>query len=335
LFEFTFMRAPDGLPLAELARLFDEYMFQNEHPARAIFCGETQIGRSLVREEALPRDEYVEILDWERASHIVEAATAHAVSLCACRHHHSHLGTACDRPQRTCMTFNYAADIFVRNGLAEPIDMPEAMDILAQCKEAGLAQTADNVQRKVRYICNCCRCCCGMMGAIRNFDIRNAIVTCNWISDIDLAKCNGCGLCAKACPVDAIEVVIGEREEGRRARPRWAVRDADLCLGCGVCTTVCKFDALHMIPREQRVYTPETMFDNMVAMAIERGKLADLILDNADGWGYQALGRMIGVLEKTSPYKAAMAVKPLRSVFLNTMVSGVKLSAGAGRRILA
>lgn len=36
-FEFTFMRAPDGLPLAELAHLFDDYMFQSERSARAIF----------------------------------------------------------------------------------------------------------------------------------------------------------------------------------------------------------------------------------------------------------------------------------------------------------
>ena len=37
------------------------------------------------------------------------------------------------------------------------------------------------------------------------------------------------------------------------------------------------------------MFTPETTFDRMVAMAIERGKLADLILDNTEGWGYQAL----------------------------------------------
>ena len=83
--------------------------------------------------------------------------------------------------------------------------------------------------------------------------------------------------------------------------------DADLCLGCGVCYGACTHGAMHLQPREQRVFTPETTFDRMVAMAIERGKLADLILDNTEGWGYQVLGRVIQVLEVTPPYKAARA----------------------------
>ena len=300
--------------------------------SRAVFSGETQIGRSLVREEGLPVGDHVEILDWERASHIVETASAHAVLTCACRHHHSHLGTACERPLRACLTFNYSAEMLVRNGIAEPISMNESMAILAQSKDAGLAQTADNVQRQVSYICNCCGCCCGMMTAIRRFDIRNAIVSSNWISEVDLARCNGCGRCVKACPTQAIEIIQGEPQGNKR--PRWAVRDADLCLGCGVCYGACTHGAMHLQPREQRVFTPETTFDRMVAMAIERGKLAELILDNTEGWGYQALGRMIQVLEATPPYKAARAVKPLRSAFLNTIVSGVKASSGKAKEIM-
>ena len=331
-FEYTFMRTRDNVPMAELARLFDEYFFQDDRFARAIFTGETQVGRSLVREEALPGGDHVEILDWERASHIVETATAHAVSLCACRHHHSHLGTACDQPMRTCMTFNYGAEMLVRNGVAEPLTTSEAMQLLADCKETGLAQTADNVQNGVSYICNCCGCCCGMMSSIRTFNIRNAIVSSNWISDIDPEVCNGCGKCVKACPVDAIEIATGEMVG--RHRKRWAVRDADLCLGCGVCYGSCKFGALHMVPREQRVFTPETTFDRIVAMAVERGKLADLIMDNSDGLGFMALGRVVQVLEKLPPYKAAMAVRPLKSVFLNAIVSGVKAGAGNAAKVV-
>lgn len=331
-FEYTFMRTRDDLPMAELARLFDQYFFQDERFARAVFAGETQVGRSLVREEALPDGSHVEILDWERASYLVESATSHAVSLCPCRHHHSHLGTACERPQRTCMSLNYGADVLVRNGLAEPLTTAQAVQLLAECKDAGLAQTADNVQRNVSYICNCCGCCCGMMTAIRTFNLRNAIVTSNWISDIDLEHCNGCGRCAKACPTGAIEIVIGE-PQGRK-RPRWAMRDPDLCLGCGVCYGACKHGAMRMVPREQRVFTPEGTFDRVITMAVERNKLAELILDNMDGWGYQGLGRIVQVLEKLPPYKAAMAVKPLRSAFLTALVGSTRRGTGPAREDL-
>ncbi|MFZ1550377.1 MAG: 4Fe-4S binding protein [Anaerolineae bacterium] len=327
-FEFTFMRLRPDAPLPELARLFDAYFKEDDRFARAIFQHETQIGRSLVREEALPADvsgQHVEILDWERASTIVKTATDAAVSLCACRHHASHLNEGCGRPQRTCLSFNYGAKTLVRNGVAERITNSEAMDILELAKVNGLAQTADNVQRNVGYICNCCGDCCGMMNAIRRFDLRGAIVTSNWISDIDLSHCNGCGRCAKVCPVNAITI---EEQQLTNRRKRWAVRNADLCLGCGVCYSACRHGALSMNPRPRRVFTPESTFDRMVAMAIERGKLADLILDNTEGLGYQAVGRIIQVLEKSPPYKAALAIKPLRSIFLDTVVRGIKLAAG-------
>ena len=324
-FEFTFMRTRDDMPMAELARLFEEYFTQDDRFARSVFQGQTQVGRRLVREEALPEGAHVEILDWERASHIIQTASPIGVSLCPCRHELSHLGEACDKPQLVCLTLNYAADTVIRNGMAKVITTGEAMGILEQCKEAGLAQTADNVQRKVTYICNCCGCCCGMVRALKTFNIRNAIVSSNWIMEVDLSKCKGCGKCAEACPTGAIEIV--EEREGRKKR-RWAVRDETLCLGCGVCYSVCKFGGITMKPRAQRVLTPETVFDREVIMAIERGKLADLIFPERERLNHRAIGRVIGVLEKSPPFKAAMAIKPLRSAFLNTLVKEAKKQLG-------
>ncbi|NQT73423.1 MAG: 4Fe-4S dicluster domain-containing protein [Chloroflexi bacterium] len=323
-FEYTFMRTRENAPMMELAQLFDDYMTQDDRFARSVFTSQTQLGRSLVREESLPEGDYTEILDWERASQIVQSASTLGVSLCACRHKKSHLGKACDRPQKTCLTLNYGAEVMIRSGLADRITAAEGIGILEECKEAGMAQTGDNVQRKMTYICNCCGCCCGMMEAINTCNIRNAIVSSNWIMQVDLAKCKGCGKCAQVCPVGAI--AIAEEKEGEKKR-RWAVRDADLCLGCGVCCSSCEFGGASMQPREKRVLTPETLFDRVATMAIERGKLAHLIFNNHDKLSHRAMSRIVGVIEKSPPFKAAMAIEPLKSTFLNNVVKGANRKA--------
>ena len=238
LFEYTFMRTGEDIAMKGLALLFDQYMNENDRFARAVFDGQTQIGRSMVREEALPEESHTEILDWERASHIVESADLISVGMCSCHHKKQHLGEACNRPQKVCLSFGLGADMLIRNGMAEPVTTREGMRILEQAKSAGLAQTADNVQRDMSYMCNCCGCCCGMMQAIRTFDIQNAIVSSNWIMDVDRSQCNGCGDCVDTCPVRAISLEVGKIGKKKR---RWAVRDEALCLGCGSCYPTCKY----------------------------------------------------------------------------------------------
>lgn len=320
-FEFTFMRTRDNLPMAELAKLFDQYMMQDDKFAHGVFAGQTQIGRSLVREEALPDSDYAEILDWERASYIIESASRVGLSLCACRHKAEHLGKACDKPQQTCLTLNNGAKILIQNGLAEEISKAKALSILQQCKEQGLAQTADNVQRNVGYICNCCGCCCGMFKAMKTFNLNKAIVSSNWVMQIEQSKCTGCGACTRICPLGIIslqEEVIGDKKR------RKASCSEDICLGCGVCYASCKFGAISLRPRSQRVFTPETTFDKIIMMAIERGKLTNLIFDDPSRLSHRALGRVMNIIEKSPPVKAVIYSQPFKSVFLNTILAKVK-----------
>jgi Pyruvate/2-oxoacid:ferredoxin oxidoreductase delta subunit len=324
-FEFTFMRERSDAPMEEYAEAFEE-LFDDESFARSVFGASTQIGRSFVREEAVPAE--VEILDWERATNAVRSADAVAVSLCPCRSDARLRGDGCDAPIRTCLSFGSAARMLARSGIAETITPDQAMGILEEAKAAGLAQTGDNVREDVSYVCNCCGCCCGMMRAVKQYHIYDGIVPSNFIATVDHSLCRGCTKCAKACPADAIDIVP---THGRGPRRNWAVIDPERCLGCGVCDDVCRWDARSMEPRTNPSYIPADTMERVALMAIERGKLGDLLFDNVGSRLGHVAASALRVIERMPPWQAAMANDTIRSTFVSTLLGQVrKAAAGVG-----
>ncbi|MFW2340027.1 MAG: 4Fe-4S dicluster domain-containing protein [Acidimicrobiia bacterium] len=321
-FEFVFMRERPDAPMEDYAAAFED-VFDDEAFVRSVFTGKTQLGRSFVREEALPAE--VEILDWERATEAVRTADAVTVSLCPCRADARLREDGCDAPLRACLSFGGAAEMLARSGIGEAITNDEAMDILEEAKAAGLAQTGDNVREGITYMCNCCGCCCGMMRSIKKYSIYDGIVPSNWMATVDHSMCRGCATCAKACPADAIEI---EPTNGKGLRKNWAVIDSDRCLGCGVCGDVCRWDAHGMEPRAEQPYIPADTMERVALMAIERGKLGDLLYDNVGSRLGQIAARSLSVIERMPPWKAAMAATRLRSVFLTTLTDQLRARSG-------
>ncbi len=321
-FEFSMMRVRDDIDQKTLAELFYQYLNVEEDFVRALFTqGETQLGRTFVHEPALSQDNALHVLDYERATHVIESASHIGVGTCYCRHKMEHLGRACDAPRQICMTFNTTADSLIRHGHARQVDVAEGLDLLQEAWDRRLVQFGENVRERVAFICNCCGCCCEAMVAARRFAVLNPVHTTNFMPVIDESTCNGCTKCVDACPVQAMSLVSAN--DPAHPRRRQAHVDESTCLGCAVCVRTCPRESIHLESRPERVLTPVDGAHRAVAMAIERGKLQDLIFDNRALWSHRALAAILGAILRLPPVKQALASKQAKSRYLDHMIARV------------
>jgi ferredoxin len=318
-FEFSMMRVRSDLDQKALAELFYQYLNVEEDFVRALFAGgETQLGRTFVHEPALSEENALHVLAFERASEVIRTATARGVSLCYCRHKMQHVGRACAAPMDICMTFNTSAQALVRHGHARAVDAVEGLELLHQAREAGLVQFGENVREGVNFICNCCGCCCEAMIAARRFAAAHPVHTTPFLPVVEAATCNGCERCVRACPVEALAAISAH--DPLHPKRTLAQVDEERCLGCGVCVPTCRNGALSLRERGQRRLTPLNGAHRAVLMALERGKLQDLVFDNRLLWSHRALAAFFGAILRLPPVKRLAATEQVRSRFLEALV---------------
>lgn len=319
--EFTLMRIRGDVDQKFLSELYHQYMDVEEDFIKDLFFAtETRLGRVFVQEPVLASQHTNHILDYERATHIIEEAKYIGLGLCYCRHRHYHIGHPCEinAPWDVCMTFgNVARSLAEHGGHARLIDKAEALDALQRSYEANLVQIGENVREDPTFMCNCCGCCCEALQAARKFAPMQPVATTNYIPNIHLDKCIACGKCSKVCPILAIKM----EESSDPAKKKKPVINKEICLGCGVCARNCPAKAIVLDKRPIQIITPVDSTHRFILQAIEKGTLQNLVFDEHAFASHRAMAAMFSVILKLPPIKQALASKQFKSVYLDKLLS--------------
>ncbi len=315
-FEFALMRTRGDIDQKLLSELYEQYITTEEDFVRQLFLtGKTQLGRIFVQEQVLTSEKALHVLDYEKATEVIESAADIGIGLCYCRHKRQHQKKACNAEMEICMTFNSVATSLIQSDYSRRVEASECKELLHKACEQNLVQFGENVQNNVSFICNCCSCCCEALLVAQRFGYENPVHTSNFIAQVE-DNCSGCGRCLPSCPVKVISL---QAEHANGYGRKVAIVDEDLCLGCGVCVRNCQITALTMRARSSRVITPVNSTHKIALMAIERGKLQNLIFDNQILRSHRALAAMLGVILKLPPVKRALACEQLGSRYLGTL----------------
>jgi len=348
-FELSMMRLSGGLPKERLARAYEAYVTCDDTFDADVSAVPTRLSRTLVHETALYDDLASEVLDWDRASAYVEQTDYLAVTNCFCRHVATHLGTACDYPLETCLSLGTAARYLVRHGHARQIGREEGRELLEAAREHGLVQIGDNVQQQMSYICSCCACCCvELRAAQKGMPVTQPSA---FQPAVDDRRCTACGACVRACPVQAVSLVArGARRGGAAAAappvtgtdaatapltgadavaaPLTCAVDLGACLGCGVCVGACSHDALTMVRRPQPPHVPLNSVEYLTRRMLERGRLADLLVDGASGRGPAFANAVLGAILSLPPAQKLLASEQVQSRFVAFALARYRPPAG-------
>jgi Pyruvate/2-oxoacid:ferredoxin oxidoreductase delta subunit len=315
IFEFTMMRTGEGLNTREWARLFHSYL-HGDDSVYAANCGDDKRVfplRTLPYEDAIQESDFVEVLDYEKASAIIENAQSFAIGICSCRHEKLHAGVKkCDIPLETCSTFGLSTRYLTDHAMARFVSKTEMLENLARSKEMGLVLCADNVKKDISFICHCCGCCCNVLLGISKFGYPHTVVTSNFLASSNKETCAQCGTCAETCPINAIKIQFDDNPE----------IDESICMGCGVCALKCTTGALRLVKRRQRVLHPEDTFERVILQCLERGTLQYQIFSNPQSLTHAFMRGLVGGFLKLTPVKKALMSDTLRSSFLDMMKKG-------------
>ena len=246
-----------GMYELQLKRLTKEFVedtnryFVEGYGLEYISTGEAQTRVIPIQESLRPGNR---IASYEEFRWLIEGAGDRiAVIDCVCRRAADLLGKPCKATDRRelCMVFRDYADTMLREGWGRRLSRDEALALVEEDLEEGLVLRPSN-EEEPQFLCACCGDCCGLISIAKALPRPADYVASNWRARVDAGACIGCGLCARRCPMEAIEIAKGDSGAVK------ACVMEHRCIGCGVCAPRCPTGAIALEPREAMRTPPPT-----------------------------------------------------------------------------
>ncbi len=253
--------------IKKIARLADQYFYNG--------LGQDFGGHPTMALRAIPIEKTIQdkqqILPYENVRQVVEREDYICVAHCPCRQRKNldPDSLSCKHETRNCLHFGPMAHYQVEMGMAEVISRDEAMEILSKAADAGLVHAVSNTKTGPFDICNCCSCCCVFLQSANVLGLRGHQPS-NYMIEVRIETCKGCGLCTERCPMKALSLETFPAAKNKEGK--LAVLETEQCIGCGVCAHKCPTQSLKLVHRQGEHDFPEDMIDMAERMAKDRGR---------------------------------------------------------------
>ncbi len=182
-------------------------------------------------EDILPEEDIHAMLRMKGSQEVI------AVSDCDCRIR----AHRCDRPAFNCFEFGkYAEFNLNQSSSLKVISIEEAIAISDEAERSGLLKSGGLSKRNGGVLCNCCECCCNVMGATIRYGVAHQLRTpSRYRARVDEGTCDGCQECVDRCFFNAIEM---KKVPGSKKLKAFV--NEEKCMGCGLCVIGCNQKAL-------------------------------------------------------------------------------------------
>ncbi len=246
IFEYTFLRGESSERDKKLAVLFEKLLGEITKGTQKNYDSIINVFKDLPpTDRTLPVEKEVEVgtetvMPFEEIKKYVEEYDDIALVHCYCRHAKDLINDPCrlGASKDNCFLFDKTARFGIEQGFGRPVSKEETIKILRESENQGLVHKVFHVHsdtnRGIEAICNCCKCCCGMI----NMYYRGAApihTMSSYLARVDEDSCVGCGTCVEKCPMETIEL-----------NDTIAFINEDKCIGCGVCAHHCPEEAIHL-----------------------------------------------------------------------------------------